>query len=151
MNWTVLNFGKHRGKSLPQIIFDDADWFFYGYESGYFKNGLAREAQEIYRKARSIRVPQRNGQRMLVEYIIDRTTGKFATMNLIHDSVGLEHLNVFSVIDFCTPRTYASYDKTGCKNMVFAFKAIFFGDTSHRMNKRAREEFFNDDSNFELN
>jgi hypothetical protein len=54
MNWTTLNFFKHRGKTLPQIIFDDADWFFNGWENGYFKNSLAFEAREIYRRARSI-------------------------------------------------------------------------------------------------
>ena len=150
MNCTVLNFGKHKGKTLPQVIFDDADWFFYGYESGYFKNGLAIEAQEIYRKARSIRVPQRNGQKMLVEYVIDRKTGKFATMGLIPARSGLDHLRVSPVIDFHVPRSCAPHDKIGCKNLVFAFKAIYFGDVSHRMNRQAREDFFNDNDNFDL-
>lgn len=150
MNWTKINFGKHKGKTLPQIIFDDADWFFFAYENGYFKNGLAYEAFELYRKARSIKVPQRNGQRMLVEYVIDKPTGKFGTMNLISDGLCLAHLNVSPVIDFFTPRAYAGYDKTGYKNFVLALKAILFGSQSHRMSKQAREEFFNDDRNFKL-
>ena len=105
MNWTVLNFGKHIGKTLPQIIFDDADWFFYGYESGYFKNGLAREAQEIYRRARSIRIPEQDGHRMLVKYTIHKPNGKFGMMSLIPDAPGLGHLRVSSVIDFYIPRS----------------------------------------------
>ena len=60
------------------------------------------------------------------------------------------HLNVSPVIDFFTPRSYASYDKTGYKSFVLALKAILFGSQSHRMSKRAREEFFNDDRNFKL-
>jgi len=67
MKWTPLNFGKYEGKTLPQVMFEDADWFFDGHEKGYFKNRLPLEAIEIYRRARSIRVPQRDGQRMLVE------------------------------------------------------------------------------------
>jgi hypothetical protein len=150
MNWTTINFGKHKGKTLPQIIFDDADWFFYAYENGYFKNGLAYEAFELYRRARSIRVPQKNGQKMLVEYIIHKPTGKFGMMRLIPDGTDLEHLNVSPVIDFYLPRAYAGYDKTGYKSFVLALKTILFGSQSHRMSKRAREEFFNDDRNFKL-
>ena len=33
MNWTTINFGKHQGKTLPQVILDDADWFFWAYEN----------------------------------------------------------------------------------------------------------------------
>ena len=29
MVWTTFPFGKHRGKTLPQIILDDPDWFFW--------------------------------------------------------------------------------------------------------------------------
>ena len=71
-------------------------------------------------------------------------------MRLIADGPYLGHLNVSPVIDFYTPRAYAGYDKSGCKNLVFDFKAIYFGNKSHRMNKRAREEFFSDDRNFNL-
>jgi len=150
MNWTNINFGKHQGKTLPQVILDDPDWFFWAYENKVFKGALAFEAQEVYRRARSIKVPQRNGQRMLVEYVIDKPTGKYGMMRLILDGTDLEHLNVSPVIDFFTPRAYAGCDKTGCKNLVFDFKAIYFGNRSHRMSKRAREEFFNDDRNFKL-
>ena len=150
MNWTNINFGKHKGKTLPQVILDDPDWFFWAYENKVFKGALSFEAQEVYRRARSIRVPQRNGQRMLVEYVIDKPTGKFGMMRMIPDDPDLEHLNVSPVIDFFTPRAYANYDKTGYKNFVLALKAILFGSQSHRMSKQAREEFFNDDKNFKL-
>ena len=29
MKWTTLTFGKHDGKTLPEIIIKDADWFFW--------------------------------------------------------------------------------------------------------------------------
>ena len=155
MTWTAIGFGKHSGKTLPQIIFNDADWFFHAYEKGYFKGVLAQEAHELYRRARSIKVPSRNGQKMLVEYVIHRDLQsrkeKFGTMRLIADGTGLERLIVSPRIDFYVPRSYAQYDKTGYKNFVSLLKAILFGDPSHRMNRRACEAFFNDDDNFNLN
>lgn len=150
MDWTAINFGKHKGKTLPQIIFDDADWFFYAYEQGYFKNGLAREAREVYRRARSIKIPEQDGQKMLVEYRFDPRTGKFATMFLIAEAPIFERQTVSSVIDFCVPKSLAPYDKLGNKNFVFALKAILFGDRSRRLSKQAREDFFSDDANFVL-
>jgi hypothetical protein len=150
MNWTKLNFGKHKGKNLPQIIFADADWFFYALENRYFKNGLAYEAAEIYRRARAIKVPQVNGQRMLVEYIIHKPTWQFGTMKLITDDSDLGHLDVSSVIDFYKPRSFDHYDKFGYKNFVLALKDILFQDPSRRMSKQAREDFFSNDGNFDL-
>ena len=150
MKWTPLNFGKHKGKTLPQVMFEDADWFFDGYEKGYFKYRLPFEAVEIYRRARSIRVPQRDGQRMLVEYIIHKPNGKFGTMNLIKAAPGLQHLYVSPVIDFYVPKAYGYYDKTGYKNFVHALKGILFGNNSRRMRRKACEEFFSDEDNFDL-
>jgi hypothetical protein len=151
MVWTTITFGKHEGKTLPQIIFDDADWFFYAYEQGYFKNGLAQEAREICRRARAIRIPEQDGQKMLVEYRVDPSTGKFATMFLIPEGPVFERQTVSPVIDFCVPRSLAPYDKLGNKNFVFALKAILFGNHSRRLSKQAREDFFSDDRNFVLN
>lgn len=155
MEWTVIDFGKHKGKTLPQIIIKDADWFFHAFENGYFQDAQAREACELYRRSRSIRVPTRNGQKMFVEYTIHLNgksrNRKFGTMQLISDRSGLEHLNVSPSIDFYVPRSYAQYDKTGYKNFVSALKAILFGNSSRRMNRKACEDFFNDDDNFDLN
>ena len=149
MNWNTVNFGKYKGMSLPQIIFKDADWFFHIYENGPFKGVLSNEARELYRRARAIKVPQKNGQKMLVQYIIHN--GKFGTMQLIPENSGFEGHEVASLIDFKVPKSCANYDKTGYKNFVHALKAIVFGNPSHRMSRTACEAFFNDDNNFDLN
>lgn len=154
MEWTVMETGKHAGKSLPQVLFRDADWFFHAYENGYFGEAQVLEADEIYRRARSIRVPAKNGQKMLVEYIIHCTgknrSGKFGTMRLVPGGPSFGHLNVSPSIDFFEPKSLAPYDKTGYKNFVSALKAILFGNPSRRMNRQACEDFFNDDDNFDL-
>jgi hypothetical protein len=28
--WSIINFSKHKGKSLPEVILHDPDWFFLG-------------------------------------------------------------------------------------------------------------------------
>lgn len=154
MEWLTVGFGKYQGKSLPQIIFTDADWFFNGYEKGYFRKDHADEAAEIYRRARAIKVPQRNGQKMAVEYIIHRTgekgIKKFGTMQVIPYGPDSRRPNVSAVIDFYKPRSLMRNDKTGYKNFVFALKAILFGNRSQRMNRRACEKFFNNNANFDL-
>ena len=151
MNWTTIGFGKHKGKTLPEVIFDDADWFFWAYEEDIFKGALAREIREVYRRARAIRIPEQGGQRRCVEYRFHPKNGKFTTMFLIPQGPIFERQTVSPVIDFYVPRSRGPYDKKGCKNLIFAFKAIYFGDQSHRLSKHACENFFNDDRNFVLN
>ncbi len=72
MAWTPLNFGKYKGKSLPQVLFADPDWFFWAVENAVFENrpGLKTEADDLNRKARNIRIPGSDGVRRLVEYVI---------------------------------------------------------------------------------
>ena len=58
MAWTVVQFGKYRGKTLPQIIFTDPDWFFWAVENDTFKSAaLKAEASDIRRKATRIKIP----------------------------------------------------------------------------------------------
>ena len=150
MKWTPLTFGKYKGKTLPQVMFNDPDWFFNGYEDGYFNNGYRYQAHAIYSRSRSIRVPHVDGKKMLAEYIIHKPNGKFGTFRLIEDGPGLQHLFTMPVIDFYVPRSCSDYDKLGYENFLFALKVILFGNNSRYMNKKACEEFFNDDDNFDL-
>jgi hypothetical protein len=57
MSWSVVPFGRYQGKTLPEIIVRDADWFFWIVPKLYGK--LAEEAEELYRKARAIKIPKR--------------------------------------------------------------------------------------------
>ena len=154
MRWTTLNFGKHKGKTLPQVMFFDPDWFFHGWESGYFKWRMRMEAAEIYRKASAIRVPPKNGEKRFVEYIIDQGTGKFGTLHIIEGDLELYDKRsgnfVQENIDMRFLRQISVYDKTGYNNFLSAMKAILFGDKSHKMTKKRCENFFEDEDNFLL-
>ena len=68
MRWTTLNFGKHVGKSLPQIILSDADWFFWAYGRDVFKGRLSIEAEDLASKATRIKIPKSDPENWQVEY-----------------------------------------------------------------------------------
>ena len=151
MSWTQVSFGTHKGMTLPQIMFKDPDWFFYGCEKGYFKNGLLYEAYTVYSRSRSIRVPQQPGVRMVAHYVIDKPTGKFGTLQIIAEGPGQQHMITRPVIDFFIPRAYGEYDKLGYSTFITKLKAIVFGNRSRYMTKSVCEDFFDDDTNFDLN
>jgi hypothetical protein len=69
MHWSVVPFGKYQGKSFPEIIMQDPDWFFWVLPNLYGK--LGEEAQELARRARAIKIPPRGGKRLEVEYEFD--------------------------------------------------------------------------------
>jgi hypothetical protein len=52
MHWTTVPFGRYKGKTLPEIIVQDLDWFFWALPKLYGR--LADEAQDLARKVRGI-------------------------------------------------------------------------------------------------
>jgi len=151
MFWSPLTFGKYKGKTLPQVIFSDPDWFYWGCENGVFKGKIGREAQEIFQKANAIKVPQAGGKRRVVQYIIDKPTGKFGIMKSVEYNKGLDTYDISDYIDFSVPRRLFKYDKTGYKNFVPALKKILFGNARCKMKKKKCEDFFDDENNFAPN
>jgi hypothetical protein len=152
--WTALDFGKHIGKTLPQVLFTDPDWFFWAFEEDAFayQNGqVLDEVERIYRRATSIRIPARYGPDLAVEYIV--SDGRFEGMRLTPaDAVvggGVNSTSYLkSVFDMSIPRKWRDYDKTGMRTMLRDLKEILFGDPSRRMNRRRCEEFFDDVGRF---
>ena len=58
MMWTTFPFGKHQGKTLPQIVLDDPDWFFWILPE--LDGHLKIEAHDLARKASKIKIPRKN-------------------------------------------------------------------------------------------
>ena len=83
--WSKLNFGKHAGKSLPQIIFpSDRDYFFWSIEKTIFKGCLAIEADKLTRIVRHIRIPKPDPENWCVEYFFT-PENKFSWFHIIPD------------------------------------------------------------------
>ena len=79
--WKKLKFGKHEGKTLPQVILSDPDWFFWAIEKNTFDSwGLRDEANDIRQKAIQIKIPKPNPENWEIEYFmtLNREFERFA-------------------------------------------------------------------------
>ena len=158
MPWTVVNFGKFRGKgkTLPQILFTDPDWFFFLIEKEGFANkgALAAEAADLDQKGRNIRIPNQAGQQLVAEYFIHPPTGKFGGVQVVpvHQSPhqGSSPTQRKTVLDMSFPRSISGYDKLGNRTHIRDLKAILFRSGGVRMTKQRAEDFFDDAANFQL-
>ncbi len=156
MTWSTLWFGKHKGKSLPQVVFSDPDWFFWAIEDNIFKDKgkIYKEAKEINRKAKMVLIPQKGAEKLVAEYAIHPPTKKFGHMEILPCSrpnhVGSTPTFRTENIDMSIPRKIAPYDKLGCKLLISNLKYYLFGSKSYKMTKDRCEAFFDDDTNFDV-
>jgi len=154
--WIELWFGKYQGKTLPQIMFSDPDWFFWAYDNKIFqgKENLRVEANEIYKKSISIKIPQKGPIKLVAEYGIHPITNNFCDLEIVPEDrrphVGSTSVFRKSVIDMSAPRKIQSYDKLGCKIMITAVKCYVLGNAKLKMTKERCEDFFNNNANFDL-
>jgi len=156
MSWTKLNFGKHNGKTFPQVMFIDPDWFFWAYDKQVFKNrgNLQKEANEIFNKSTNIKIPQEGEETLVAEYGIHPLSQNSVGFELVEQrrQVHQGSTAVFrrSVIDLSRPRQIDGYDKLGHKMFLHNLKYYLFGNEKTKMTKKRCEEFFSNNSNFEL-
>jgi len=154
--WTPLYFGRHKGKTLPWVIFHDPDWFFWAYKNGIFKDKqtLRKEVREIYRKSRSIRIPQKRSERQIAEYGFSNRKGRFVNLEIVpvnqpqHE--GSTPVYRLPVIDLSVPGDTRSYDKLGYRILLKAVKFVLFRNSKCRMTEKRCASFFNNDSNFDF-
>lgn len=152
--WSVVNFGKwkNKGKTLPQILVSDPDWFFWAIEKDVFvKNkSLAREAKILNRRARRIKVPAKHAPKDTVQYWLTHD-GKFGRIDLIEATQPLHHGSSSelrkSYLNLYAPRSVKGYDKLGCKHILKGFRYYWFDDKPFTKSKV--EAFFADATNFD--
>lgn len=149
--WLEVSFGKYRGKTLPQIVFTDPDWFFWACEQNAFKSAvLKKQAADILEKASRIRIP--GGGDSLVEYVIHPGVGKLAAVEVVladrpaHE--GASPTRRLDRFDLSFARKVAPYDKEGGRVLIDAVKRYVFGNPSTRMTRQKCEAFFDSPANF---
>jgi hypothetical protein len=143
--WTILNFGKHSGKSLPEIILHDPDWFFWSIEKDVFaKGGLVAEARELDFKARNIKIPRPRSEHWRVKYNFHR--GSFIGFELVQVSSAAEASP--TRLDLSVPYRQKHYDKYGSRLLLRDFKKHYFGDPKTRLTRKKCWEFFDNVANF---
>ncbi len=156
MAWTPLDFGRYSGKTLPQVILSDPDWFFSAWEEGDFavREPYTSQAKDIYRKATHIRVPQSGQEKLVVEYTIHPGSRKFTGAELVpasrphHPDASLTFRG--DVFDLSVLKGFAAYDKFGRSLLIQFMKQCIFDDPAKRFTKKVCEEFFDDPYNFSL-
>lgn len=152
MAWTELSLPKHKGKTLPQVLFADPDYFFWGVEDGAFKGPLAAEAADLHHKATRIKIRQSGPEQLMAEYVIHPGVSKFADLRFVPKSrpkhEGGSQTFRMDHIDLSVPRRISKYDKMGGRMLVAAVKEHYFGSASARMTRKRCEQFFEDKHNF---
>ncbi len=146
MFWTVVPFGKYKGKTLPEIIVRDPDWFFWAAPKLYGK--LADEAEELARRARTIKIPNLRRKNLQVEYKYEMGHSfcgfafvKAGNLQYSRWATRLPYL------DLSWPLRRKKYDKRAGRTMIRDFRIQYFGEHK-RLTKQRCEEFFSNERNF---
>lgn len=166
MYWNIVNFGKYKdkNKTLPQIIFDDADWFFWAYEKGaLLTNGIPKDEVELIYK-RATRIKPKVGCYVKHFLYSDGTSWGFDFIHIDEaeknypeyiggNCFGKDYINLDSTyrtilkyIDLSFPRQQKNYDKKGCKKFTNSLKSYILNVT--RITKKIAEDFFANEDNF---
>lgn len=152
MSWSEVNFGKWRGKgkTLPQVLVADPDWFFWALDESAFKGALAAEAEKLARRARSIKLPSALAGTHCIQHWISHD-GKYARFDLIDKGQG-PHAGSSTevrrpILNMEFPRGIKTYDKLGCGQLMASFKYHWFSGKA--FTRKKVEAFFDDVSNFE--
>ena len=147
MRWTTLNFGTHEGKSLPQIVISDPDWFFWAVARGVFTGTLAAEAEDLVKMATAIKIPKPHSKRWRVEYRYE-DRGSFLGFEFVRaNSHCGHHATRQPHLDLSCVRRGKAYDKKGCRNLLRDFRRRYFGKSASATKRRC-EEFFSNPKNF---
>lgn len=146
--WTPLKFSTHKGKTLPQVVLRDPDWFFWAMSKAIFYGRLKKEAKEVAFKACNIRLPKRDPDNWRVEYHFyeeEKFLG-FSIVDAETASLSSSSGHFSTHLDLSLPRRKKKYDKLGGKLMLAKFRDYYFDGS--KLTKEKCEKFFSDDRNF---
>jgi hypothetical protein len=145
MSWSVVPFGKYRGKTLPEIIVRDLDWFFWMLPTFYGR--LGTEARDLARKARAIKIPKGHRRKLEVEYRFD-VDNRFCGFAFVKaESWHSRWTMRLSHVDLAWPLRGKKYNKRAGRILIRDFRLNYFGKHK-RLTKQRCEEFFSNDRNF---
>jgi hypothetical protein len=142
--WTKVNFGKHFGKTLPQVILSDPNYFFWAANILY--GPLATEAKILERRARNIEIQKPKPKLWEVEYRWDRDNrflgiGIVKADSHVHPLFGrLPHLDLAYI------RRGNVHDQRDGRKLICDFRNIYCAGLN--LTKQRCEAFFEDEQNF---
>jgi hypothetical protein len=145
--WLKLKFGRHRGKTLPQVICSDPSWFLWAIHEDAFEQPRGyrhlQEASMLYRRLQGIVIPRRRPENWVVEYCYD--DGRFAQFDIVRrtDDPYLKYNSQSPCFDLTMVRVRYRRE---WRNFIRDFRRVFFG--GRNLTKRRCERFFSDRSHF---
>jgi hypothetical protein len=81
--WLQLEKGKYPGKTLPQIVLSDPDYFFWALNiKDFFSGPLAEQAKEIAAKATRMKIPKPDPENWRIRYQF-HYNGTFISFSII--------------------------------------------------------------------
>lgn len=152
-NFKEIPFGKHRRRTLPWVALHDPDWLFWAIDEDVLIDKMDEdEVIFVSHLAKNILIPDNLDNSKMVYYIIQKTTGKFETFEIIERKSLPSYSNDMtkSVIDLSVPHYLSSYDKLGNKLMLQTFKFHYFGSHKYRLTEMRCIDFFTNRKNFDL-
>src|SRR6516165_8873832 len=145
--WRPMPFGKYEGRTLPQVLFKDPDYFFWLLRKGALKGVLAIQAKRLAKKACRIRIPREPAEAFVVDYFFN-SENQFSGFSIVpKDAYQSPHV-VYRLnrIDFSVIQKHKEYAKGEYRRFLRDFRRVFFGNESASMTKDRCEEFFNGDN-----
>jgi hypothetical protein len=144
--WTKLDFGKHAGRTLPQVVLLDPNWFFWAFGKGIFPGPLADEAAILAHRATHIKIPKRKPRTWEVQYRHERD-GRFIGFGFVDaKSPSYGCVTRLPYVDLSHVRRGNIHDKRDCRRMIREVRAIYFGGLN--LTKKRCEAFFDRERNF---
>jgi hypothetical protein len=148
---STVTFGKHDGKTLVEIAFSDPAWLQWAINNKVFQDRggqpFQSEAEEIWLKARNIRIPRECSDGSQAAYYHLGWNHKFSDLRIVADGRFEEHADLKAILDLGYVCESGCRDGVGDKLLSKAIKRIVFGENT-RVSHKTLEDFFADPDNF---
>jgi hypothetical protein len=145
--WSVLNYGRHKNKSLPQVVLCDPAYFFRAVDTFVFQLRGYSEARDLAYKARNIKIPKPDGEHWNIVYNYEPPgDSELRGFGLVQVSTA-EEVYCRS-LDLSVVCGQHRFDKLANKCLVRDFKLHYFGKPFANLSREECEEFFDCDANF---
>lgn len=166
VQWQVIDFGKFKdkGRTLPQILFIDPDWFFYQYmlRDSFLKKRHKHDAEKLYYRAKNIKPPMGKYIKYFIHNdgsswsfsLIDKVEAKEKFSAWIGREIAFQDkecleatpFTILDRVDMSFPYKQKSYDKLGNKLFIQSLKDCIL--QTKVLRKEKIEAFFSDEENF---
>ena len=145
--WRPMPFGKYEGRTLPQVLFKDPDYFFWLLRKGALEGALAIQTKQLAKKACRIRIPREPAEAFVVDYFFN-SENQFSCFSIVPKDAYQSPHAVYRLnhIDLSIIRNQKEYAKGEYKRFLRDFRRVFFENESASMTKDRCEEFFNGDN-----